>query len=142
MEVIVYPTLDELTEGGQLVVDEATDWEVGRWWAKASEFRRASDLLQEDPDNAFLLGYIAAVQAATAIVRAGGYRAVGRTLHHNTFAGAVALSGGRLSKAGRMLDRLGPVFGSVDRGEPNVSRRDLELLRAASDSLFREVGRD
>ena len=134
----MYATVDDLTAGGQLISEPATDWEIGRWWTKANEFRQASERAAAYRDTAFLLGYISAIQAATAIVRAGGYRARGRALHHNTFAGAVALTAGRLRSAGATLDRLGRIYDLVSRGEADASPEDLARLRDSSAKLFQE----
>jgi hypothetical protein len=130
-------TLEDLIGGGQIVAADATDLEVARWWEKARTFRRGSESFEDDT-GAFLLGYQSAFQIATAVVRAGGYRAQGHALHHNTFAGAGALLGDRAGRALRVLDRLGSVYGAIDRGEPNVTTGDLEQLRNAVAVVFEE----
>jgi hypothetical protein len=132
------PTLDDLVAARQIVAEDAPAWEVARWWEKANMFRRGSELPTLVASDAFLLGYQAAFQAATAILRARGFRAHGRTLHHNTFAGAMAITDGAAARAAIELDRLGVVYGTVHRGEPDVSDAQLAKLRRALDELFRE----
>lgn len=69
-------------ESGTLEERSASDTEVASFWAKAllayGDARNASS----SPDNRLLRAYDAGRTAATAIIRAGGYRVKGGEGHH------------------------------------------------------------
>jgi hypothetical protein len=65
---------------------------------------RSSSLPELDRDAAFTLAYQAALQLATALIRAAGYQPRGEAHHHHTFAAVAALGLGELSEAARDLN--------------------------------------
>jgi hypothetical protein len=84
----------------------APDGEVLGMWGKAIRTQRSAALpgLADDPDARFTLLYQSALQAATAVVRAAGYRVRGDHNHHITFATVAALGSPSLSEAARDLN--------------------------------------
>lgn len=84
----------------------AEDAEVLGMWGKAARSYRSAGVpgLDGDPDARFTLYYQSALQGATAIVRAAGYRVRGDHNHQITFATVAALGAGRLSDAARDLN--------------------------------------
>ena len=78
----------------------APDEEVVGMWRKATTTLRSSAVhgLEEDPDSRFTLMYQAALQGATAVVRAAGYRVKGDDNHHITYAAVAALNLGPCRK--------------------------------------------
>ncbi len=83
----------------------APDEEVVTVWGKAVETHRASLTPGLTSDPALSLVYQAALQSATAVLRAAGYRVRGSGHHHHTFVAVAALSDGDLSRAARSLDQ-------------------------------------
>jgi hypothetical protein len=102
-----------MSERLQILVDSrriealaAGDDEVSSQWSKALRTLRSSRGSGLDTDSAFTLAYQAALQVASAVLRAAGYRAVGRDHHHSIFAGVSALDAGDLSRAARAADQM------------------------------------
>lgn len=116
----------------------AVDEEVAMVWGKALETYRASSTPGLTGDPALSLVYQAALQAATAVVRAAGYRVRGAGHHHHTFTTVAALDLGDLSRAARSLDqarqmRHEAVYGWRER----TTDDDLATVRSAADRLIR-----
>ncbi len=88
----------------------AADDEVAFFWEKAVRTLRSSrdGVLAGvvDVESAFSLAYQAALQGYTAVLRAAGYRTVGRDHHHSTFAGVAALEAGELSRTARDVNEM------------------------------------
>lgn len=84
----------------------AEDAEVLGMWAKALRTARSASVtaLDDDLDARFTLLYQSALQGATAVVRAAGYRVRGDHNHQITFAAVAALGSGDLSEAARDLN--------------------------------------
>lgn len=84
----------------------AADGEVLGMWGKAIRTQRSAAVpgLADDPDARFTLLYQSALQGATAVVRASGYRVRGDHNHQITFAAVAALGSERLSEAARDLN--------------------------------------
>jgi hypothetical protein len=120
----------------------AEDAEVLGMWGKATRTYRSAGLpgLDDDPDARFTLLYQAALQGATAIVRAAGYRVRGDHNHQITFATVAALASGELSDAARDLNviRQGR-HAAVYDWEATVEGRQLAELQNATAILLREA---
>jgi hypothetical protein len=120
----------------------AEDAEVLGLWAKATRTYRSAGLtgLDDDPDARFTLLYQAALQGATAIVRAAGYRVRGDHNHQITFATVAALASGELSEAARDLNviRQGR-HAAVYDWETTIEGRKLAELQNATTILVREA---
>lgn len=115
----------------------ALDEEVVIVWEKAVETYRASTMHGLSGDPALSLVYQAALQAATSVVRAAGYRVRGAGHHHHTFAAVAALNVDDLSRAARSLDearqtRHEAVYGWRVRTTDN----DLVAVRSATGRLI------
>lgn len=84
----------------------AEDAEVLGMWGKATRTARSAAVraLDDDPDARFTLLYQSALQAATAVVRAAGYRVRGDHNHQITFAAVAALGSGDLSESAQDLN--------------------------------------
>lgn len=118
---------------------------IGMWRKAARTFRSAATVgLDEDPDSQFTLLYQSALQGATAVVRAAGYRVRGEHNHHITFAAVAALGLGDLSEAARDLNimrqrRHAAVYDWEATAKPEqvAELRDttLRLLRGADSWL-------
>jgi hypothetical protein len=119
-----------------------TDDEVIFLWGKAVECLRVSSLPGVGGDPALSLVYQAALQAATAVVRAARYRVRGSGHHHHTFAAVAALDLGDLSRAARALDRARPMRHEAVYGwEARITEEDLAAVRADTAWLFTEAHR-
>lgn len=131
------PRIQMMVESRQLEELPAPDAEVIGMWAKAVRSFRSSSLPELDRDAAFTLAYQAALQLATALVRAAGYRTRGEAHHHHTFAAVAALGLGDLSDAARDLNviRQGRHSAIYD-WEGATSEQDLARLRASALRLF------
>ncbi|MHB1195159.1 MAG: hypothetical protein ACYC6F_19220 [Longimicrobiales bacterium] len=120
----------------------APDGEVLGMWAKAIRTHRSAALpgLAEDPDARFTLLYQSALQAATAVVRAAGYRVRGEHNHQITFAAVAALGSPGLSEAARDLNviRQGRHAAIYD-WESTTEAGQLMDLQLAAASLLREA---
>lgn len=86
----------------------ADDAEVLGMWSKAVQSDRDSRIPQLTPGSAFTLAYQAALQAATAVIRASGYRVreTPKGHHRLTFMALSALEAPGLSGAGRHMNEL------------------------------------
>ncbi|HWK89185.1 MAG TPA: hypothetical protein VNP72_04295, partial [Longimicrobium sp.] len=90
-----------------------------------------------DADAAFTLAYQAALQAATAVVRAAGYRVKGEGHHHYTFAALAALGLDAVSAASRDLNVIRQRrHAAIYDWQAKTSEQDLAFLRAATARLF------
>jgi len=120
----------------------APDAEVLGMWGKAIRTRRSAALpgLADDPDARFTLLYQSALQAATAVVRAAGYRVRGDHNHQTTFAAVAALGSPSLSEAARDLNviRQGRHAAIYD-WEAITEARQLADLQDATATLLAEA---
>jgi hypothetical protein len=123
----------------ELAVEDA---EILGMWAKATRTYRSAAVpgLEDDPDARFTLLYQSALQAATTVVRAAGYRVRGDHNHRITFATVAALGTEALSATARDLNvirqqRHGAVY---DWATTTTQEQLLDLHRAAS-TLLREA---
>lgn len=98
--------LQILVESRRLEVLPAADDEVASSWDKALGSLRSARGPRVEVEPAFTLTYQAALQASAAVLRAAGYRAIGRDHHHSTFAGVAALEEGDLSRLARAIDGM------------------------------------
>lgn len=117
----------------------APDGEVLGIWAKATRTHRSAALpgLAEDPDARFTLLYQSALQAATSVVRAAGYRVRGEHNHQITFAAVAALGSPGLSEAARDLNviRQGRHAAIYDWEATTEAGQLMELQRATASLL-------
>lgn len=120
----------------------AGDAEVLGMWGKATRTYGSAAVpgLENDPDARFTLLYQAALQGATAVVRAAGYRVRGDHNHQITFATVAALGTGMLSEAARDLNviRQGR-HAAVYDWETTTTREQLADLRSATATLLQEA---
>lgn len=106
-------------------------------WAKAVRSFRSSSLPELDRDAAFTLAYQAALQLATALIRAAGYRTRGEAHHHHTFAAVAALGLGEMSDAARDLNVIRQRrHSAIYDWESATSEQDLAAIRASTLRLF------
>jgi hypothetical protein len=114
----------------ELVADDA---EVLGMWTKAARTLRSSAVPGLDGEAAFTLTYQAALQLATALIRAAGYRTRGEAHHHHTFAAVAALGLGALSEAARDLNVIRQRrHSAVYDWEGEITERELAAIRAAT----------
>lgn len=126
-----------MVESRQLEELPAPDAEVAGMWAKAVRSFRSSSLPELDRDAAFTLAYQAALQLATALIRAAGYRTRGEAHHHHTFAAVAALALGELSEAARDLNVIRQRrHSAIYDWEGATSEQDLAAIRASTLRLF------
>lgn len=85
------PRLEMMLNGREIEARPAADDEVVGMWGKAVSSLRDSLHADIAADTAFTLSYQAALQAATVVVRAAGYRVRGGAHHQHTFEAVVAL---------------------------------------------------
>lgn len=120
----------------------APDEEVLGMWGKAMRTARsaAAPGLVDDPDSQFTLVYQSALQGATALVRAAGYRVRGENNHYLTFATVAALALGDLSEAARDLNAIRQRrHAAVYDWESTTLPEQLNALRRATDLLLSEA---
>ena len=135
------PRLQVMLDSRQIEAEPAADNEVQGMWGKAARSLHSSSAAGLDADSSFTLAYQAAPQAATAIVRAAGYRVRGEGHHHHTFAAVAALDLGDLSEAARQLNMIRQQrHGAIYDWQATTRDQDLALLRSAAARLF-EHGR-
>jgi hypothetical protein len=118
----------------------APEAEITGMWSKASRTFQSSGStgLAADPDARYTLLYQSALQGATAIVRAAGYRVRGDHNHQITFAAAAALTSGELSNAARDLNVIRQRrHAAVYDWQTTISEGDLAVLRNATSTLLR-----
>jgi hypothetical protein len=131
------PRLQVMLDSREIEAAPAEDEEVLGMWAKASRSLHSSGITGLDEDSAFTLAYQGALQAATAIIRAAGYKARGEGHHHHTFAAAAALNLGDLSDAARDLNVIRQRRHEAIYDWETVTRaRDVAALRSAANRLF------
>ncbi|MDQ3605709.1 MAG: hypothetical protein M3418_05935 [Gemmatimonadota bacterium] len=120
----------------------AEDAEVLGMWEKATRTARSAAVtaLDDDPDARFTLLYQSALQAATSVVRAAGYRVRGDHNHQITFAAVAALGSGDLSEAARDLNviRQGRHAAIYD-WQATTEAAPLADLRNATMTLLQEA---
>jgi hypothetical protein len=136
----VNPRIRIMLDSRELEELAARDEEVLGMWRKATKTLRsaATQGLDDDPDARFTLLYQAALQGATAVVRAAGYRVRGEHNHHITFAAVAALGPRDLSEAARDLNAMGQKrHAAVYDWEAQVGPEQVEALREATLSLLR-----
>lgn len=132
------PRIQIMVESRQLEERAAEDAEVAAMWAKATRSFRSSAVPELDADSAFTLAYPGALQAATAVVRAAGYRVRGDGHHHHTFAAVAALSLGAPSDAARDLNAIRQRrHRAVYDWDASTETEDLAALRLAASRLLR-----
>lgn len=96
------PRLRIMIDSRELEQAEAPDREVAARWRKAAEtYRDAGQDL--GADSRLTLYYQASLQAATALVRAAGFRVVGADHHRHTFEAVRARDAGELSRVAREM---------------------------------------
>lgn len=135
------PRLQMMLDSRQIEAEPASDDEVQGMWGKAARSLHSSSAAGLDTDSAFTLAYQAALQAATALVRAAGYRVRGEGHHHHTFAAVAALDLGDLSEAARQLNIIRQQrHGAIYDWQTTTRDQDLALLRSATTRLL-EHGR-
>lgn len=131
------PRIRMMLESRSIEEVPATDEEVQRMWAKAVRSYQSSALPGLDPDSAFTLAYQGVLQAATAIIRAAGYRVRGDGHHHHTYGTIAALDAGSLSETARELNDIRQRrHGAVYDWETTTQEKDLARLRSAALRLF------
>lgn len=120
----------------------AEDAEILGMWGKAIRTYRSAGVpgLEDDLDARFTLLYQSALQGATAVVRAAGYRVRGDHNHQITFATVAALGASDLSEAARDLNvvRQGR-HAAVYDWEAMTTREQLADLQSATAALLREA---
>jgi len=120
----------------------ASDEEVGKIWEKAVATLKSSRVAALDLDAALSLAYQAALQAATAVVRAAGYRVRGGAHHQHTFEAVVALEVASLSKPARDLTAMRKKrHDAVYEWDARTEEEDVTRMRSAADRLFAEAQR-
>lgn len=131
------PRIQIMLDSRQLEEISPAPGEVEGTWAKAVRTWGSASLAGLDPDARFTLLYQAALQAATAVVRAAGFRVRGDAHHHHTFAAVAALGLGHLSDAGRDLNVIRQKrHRAIYDWETVLGERDVAELRTATDALF------
>lgn len=133
----VNPRIQVMVESRQLEALAADDAEVLGMWRKAVRSYQSSSIPELDADAAFTLTYQAALQLATALIRATGYRIRGEAHHHQTFAAVAALGLGTLSEAARDLNVVRQRrHAAVYDWEGAITERELATIRASTVQLF------
>lgn len=95
--------LQIMVDSREIEAAEAPDREVAARWRKAvGTYRDAGKDL--GPDTKLTLYYQAALQAATALVRAAGFRVLGTDHHRHTFEALRAMDAGELSRIAREMN--------------------------------------
>lgn len=97
--------LERLLESRDLEAIPATDEEVAAYWRKSLRAFRDSYVPGLSPEGAFARAYQSALDAATALVRAAGYRVRSTSRHHyTTFYAVQALGDDALADSAFELD--------------------------------------
>jgi hypothetical protein len=136
------PRLQLMLESRQLDALPASDDEIQGMWSKAARSLRSSRVEALDPDSAFTLAYQSALQAATAILRATGYRVRGDGHHRHTFAAVAALDAGELSDTARDLNVIrARRHGAIYDWEVRTEDRDVHTVRTAAERLLEHGAR-
>jgi hypothetical protein len=136
-----------LVESRRIEALPAADDEVASSWDKALRSMRSSQAPVLEVEPAFTLAYQAALQAGAAVLRAAGYRAIGRDHHHSIFAGVAALEAGELSRCARAVDamraeRHEAVYASgvvIDAAQLSRMKEVASRLFAAAHAWLREA---
>jgi hypothetical protein len=136
--------IQRLVDERELDVLPAPADEVAEFWRKALRAYADSRIEALSPENAVLLAYQAAMSAATAVVRAAGYRVKNRGRHHYvTFYTLAALGEGTplAAAAGEMNELRGDrhVAGYGSEVDERRLRAALAELHAGLARLFPEV---
>ena len=135
----VNPRIRIMLDSREIEELAAEDDEVLGMWGKATRTARTALVaaLDHDLDARFTLRYQAALQAATAVVRAAGYRVRGDHNHQITFATVAALGSGELSEAARDLTviRQGR-HAAVYDWQATMEKAQVADLRAATSALL------
>ena len=136
------PRIQILLDSRDIEELAAADAEVLGMWGKATRTYRSAGVpgLEDDPDARFTLLYQAALQGATAVVRAAGYRVRGDHNHRITFATVAALASGDLAEAARDLNviRQGRHAAIYD-WEATTDPAQVRGLQRAATVLLREA---
>lgn len=131
------PRIQIMLESRQLEESAPAAGEVEGLWRKAVQSLTSSAVAGLDPNARFTLTYQAALQAATAVIRAGGLRVRGEGHHHHTFAAVAALESGGFSDAARELNVIRRQrHGAIYDWETQLEDQHVEELRAATRRLF------
>jgi len=136
----VNPRIQIMLDSREIEQLPASDEEVVGMWRKATTTFRSSAVPGLDDDSRFTLTYQAALQGATAVVRAAGYRVKGDDNHHIAYATVAALGLGGLSDAARDLNVIRQTrHKAVYDWEGTVHPKQLGTLRDATVRLLREA---
>lgn len=131
------PRLQVMLDSRQIEEAPSADAELIGMWDKALRTFRSSRLDGLDPESGFTLAYQAALQAATTVVRAAGFRVRGEGHHHHTFAAAAAVGDREVADAARELNVIRQQrHGAVYDWEARVGERELAHLDGAAAGLF------
>jgi hypothetical protein len=127
-----------MLSGHEIEARPGPDDEVIGMWSKAVATIRDSMHADISADAVFTLSYQAALQAATVVVRAAGYRVRGGAHHQHTFEAVIALEGGPdLTAAARDLNALRKKrHTAVYEWERRIEQKDLDAMRSAAERLF------
>lgn len=99
--------IQRLLDGGQLQEITAPDADVAALWEKGVASARDARNPANSPDNQYVLGYQALLQAGTAILAAAGYRTRGAQGHHaNTFYAVVGFGIEGLEEIDVLTERI------------------------------------
>jgi hypothetical protein len=125
----------------QIEESAAVEGEVEGLWRKAVQTFGSSGVAGLDTNARFTLLYQAALQAATSLIRAAGFRVRGEAHHHHAFAAAAALELGELSDAARHLNVIRRKrHGAIYDWETQIEEQHVEEIRAAARRLFVHAG--
>lgn len=134
------PRIQVMLDSRQLEESAAEAGEVEGLWRKAVRTRTSSMVPGLDPHARFTLVYQAALQAASAVVRAAGFRARGDAHHHDTFAAVAALDLDEASNAARELNVIRRKrHGAIYDWETQLDEQHVEEIRGPADRLFRRA---
>lgn len=136
------PRIQILLDSRQLEDSPPAPGEVEGMWAKAVRTLGSASLDGLDRDARFTLLYQAALHAATAVIRASGFRVRGDGHHHHTFAAVAALDLAALSEAGRDLNVIRQKrHQAIYDWETALGEHDVAWLDAATRALFSHADR-
>lgn len=134
------PRIQIMLDSRQLEESAAVPGEVEGMWRKAVRTLGSSAVAGLDPDARFTLAYQAALQAATAVIRAAGFRVRGDAHHHHTFAAVAALGLGGLSDAARELNVIRQNrHGAIYDWETQLGEVHVDEVRTAARRLFAQA---
>lgn len=131
------PRIQIMLDSRQIEESAAVAGEAEGLWRKAVQTLASSTVPGLDPNARFTLVYQAALQAATSLIRAAGFRVRGEAHHHHTFAAVAALELGDLSDAARDLNVIcRKRHGAIYDWETQIEEQHVEEIRTAAWRLF------